>query len=144
MRIALSVSEKEKAKGTGSPYFKAMVAAGTRPQELALITAADRNARKEAFDGVLFAGGEDVDPQLYDEKKKYENVQVNRARDDFELALLDRAGPSDRRPGCSLSASRSSLPRRALRGPRSCRRFAGLPNGKSKPACPIPCAWNGR
>ena len=91
MRIALPVSEKEKAKGTGSPYFKAMVAAGTRPQELALITAADRNARKEAFDGVLFAGGEDVDPQLYDEKKKYENVQVNRARDDFELALLDRA-----------------------------------------------------
>src|SRR5438046_10443423 len=31
MRVALSVSEKEKAKGAESPYFKAMGAAGVRP-----------------------------------------------------------------------------------------------------------------
>ena len=61
------------------------------------------------------------------------------------LALLDRAGSFDRRPSCFLSVSRPPpLPRRALRGPRFCRRFAGLPHGKSKPACPISYACNGR
>jgi putative glutamine amidotransferase len=92
MKIALSVSEKEKAKGAGSPYFKAMLAAGAKAEELTLISAADaRRVRADDFDGVLFAGGEDVDPEFYGEEKKYENVAVNRARDEFEFKLLDRS-----------------------------------------------------
>ncbi|HEV2495452.1 MAG TPA: gamma-glutamyl-gamma-aminobutyrate hydrolase family protein [Terriglobia bacterium] len=92
MKIALSVSEKEKAKGTESPYFKAMLAAGAKTVELALVSAADaRRVRADDFDGVLFAGGEDVDPEFYGEEKKHESVQVDRARDEFELKLLDRA-----------------------------------------------------
>ncbi len=92
MKIAISVSEKEKAKGPDSPYFKALVAAGARPEEVELLTASDsRRVRTEDFDGILFAGGEDVDPALYGEEKKYDNVHVNRARDDFEFSLLDRA-----------------------------------------------------
>src|SRR5579863_4799641 len=92
MKIALSVSEKEKAKGTESPYFKAMLAAGARADELALISAADaRSVHADDFDGVLFAGGEDVDPKLYGEEKRYQNVQVNRVRDEFEFKLLDRS-----------------------------------------------------
>ena len=92
MRIAISVSEKEKAKGAQSKYFQALVAAGARPEELELLTAADsKRLREEGLDGILFAGGEDVDPALYNEANKYPNVTVNPARDKFELALLDRS-----------------------------------------------------
>lgn len=92
MRIAISVSRKEKAEGTRSPYFQALVVAGAQPGDLELLSAADRGrARAEAYDGILFAGGEDVDPSLYEEEKKYDSVHTDRARDDFELALLDSA-----------------------------------------------------
>lgn len=89
MKIVLSVSEKEKAKGSESPYFKALVAGGARPEEIHIVTAADK-ARVLEFDGILFTGGEDVDPALYEESVEHDNVKVNRARDDFEMALLDR------------------------------------------------------
>ena len=91
MRVALSVSEKEKAKGAESPYFRAMGAAGVRPAEIELVSASDAPTRAEDFDGILFAGGEDVDPAYYEEERKYENVHVDRSRDEFELALLERA-----------------------------------------------------
>jgi gamma-glutamyl-gamma-aminobutyrate hydrolase PuuD len=92
MKILISVSDKEKAQGSNSPYFKAMIAAGARREELELVAAADApRALEEDCSGVLFAGGEDVDPELYDERKKYDSVRINRKRDEFELALLDRA-----------------------------------------------------
>ena len=92
MRIALSVSEKDKAKGRESPYVRALVAAGAEEEELEFVTAADAaRIRARDFDGILFAGGEDVDPALYGEAKKYESVQVNRRRDEFERILLERA-----------------------------------------------------
>ena len=92
MRIALSVSEKEKAKGKESPYFKAMLAAGAKPGEIELVSASDAGRiRVQSFDGVLFAGGEDVDPAFYGEEKKHDSVQVDRRRDEFELKLLERA-----------------------------------------------------
>lgn len=92
MMIALSVSEKEKAKGEESAYFRGLLAAGARPEELELVAAADaKRVRVEDYDGILFAGGEDVDPSFYEEKTRYESVHVNRARDEFEFALLDRA-----------------------------------------------------
>jgi len=92
MKIAISVSEKEKANGGQSPYFRALVAAGAKPDELCLVSASDSpDFRIEDCDGALFAGGEDVDPAFYQEKKKYNSVHVNRARDEFEFANLDRA-----------------------------------------------------
>ncbi len=92
MKIAISVSEKEKAKGKDSPYFKAMTAAGAKSEELELISAGDsKRGRAEDFDGILFTGGADVDPALYDEPKKYPSVTVERARDEFELGLLGRS-----------------------------------------------------
>jgi putative glutamine amidotransferase len=92
MKIAISVSEKEKAKGKESPYFQALVAAGARGEELELISAADAGrVRAEDLDGILFAGGEDVDPSFYDEPRKYPSVRTSRVRDEFELALLDAA-----------------------------------------------------
>ncbi len=92
MKIAISVSAKEKAKGAGSPYFKALVAAGARPEELVLLGPHDAaRFRVEDYDGVLLAGGEDVDPTRYGEKKQYDTVKVDRNRDLFEFGLIDRA-----------------------------------------------------
>jgi putative glutamine amidotransferase len=92
MRIALSVSDKEKTKGTSSPYFRALLAVGAAPEELALVTAADaRRVRAGDLDGILFAGGGDLAPALYGEREKYANLRVDRARDEFELALLEAA-----------------------------------------------------
>ena len=92
MKIAISVSEKEKVKGQNSPYLRAMLAAGGKADELELISASDAlRVRVEDFDGVLFAGGEDVDPELYGELKRHGSVRASRARDEFEFSLLDRA-----------------------------------------------------
>jgi putative glutamine amidotransferase len=94
MKIAVSVADKEIVKGRDSSYFKALVMAGARPEEIHLITPGAPNFHAEVYDGILLAGGEDVDPALYEEEKKYDNVKVNRKRDDFELKLLDQARDS--------------------------------------------------
>src|SRR5215472_3210613 len=92
MRIVLSVSDKEKAKGSSSPYVRALVASGARQDELELLAADDDSRlRTVDFDGVLFAGGEDVDPVFYGEEKKYDSVDVNYDRDQFEMKLLEHA-----------------------------------------------------
>jgi putative glutamine amidotransferase len=91
MKIALSIPEKEKAKGPESPYFKALVAAGAGPDEIEMVMPPGNGLPSSGdFDGILLAGGEDVDPELYGERKKYDNIKTNRGRDDFEIALLDR------------------------------------------------------
>jgi len=92
MRIAVSVGEKEKARGAESPYFRALLAAGAEESELELVSAADAHTvRARDYDGILFTGGEDVDPSFYGEAKQHENVHDYRPRDEFEFALLDRA-----------------------------------------------------
>jgi putative glutamine amidotransferase len=92
MRIAVSVAEKEKTKGEGSPYFQALLAAGAQVDEIALVDAADAShVRAEDFDGILFTGGEDVDPSFYGEEKQHENVHAHPPRDEFEFALLEAA-----------------------------------------------------
>ena len=92
MRIAVSVSEKEKAKGAESPYFQALLAAGAEESEIELVSAADApRVRAEDYDGILFTGGEDVDPSFYGEEKQHENVHDHRPRDEFEFSLLERA-----------------------------------------------------
>lgn len=90
MKIALSVSGKEKKRGTDSPYYQALVAVGAQPGELELLTAADAaRVRTEPYDGVLFAGGGDIDPAFYGDQKRYEDVKPDRARDEFEFGLLE-------------------------------------------------------
>jgi len=92
VRIAVSVAEMEKAKGTESPYFQALLAAGALGSEIALVSASDApRVRAEDYDGILFAGGEDVDPSFYGEQKRHENVDDHRPRDEFEFSLLERA-----------------------------------------------------
>lgn len=92
MKIAVSVSDKEKTKGPKSAYFRALVTAGAGEDELKLVGAADAGRVGAGdFDGVLFTGGEDIDPGFYGEQKKYESVHVNRDRDQFEMKLLESA-----------------------------------------------------
>jgi putative glutamine amidotransferase len=92
MRIAVSVSEKEKSRGAESPYFQALLAAGAERNEIALVSAADApRARAKDFDGILFTGGEDVDPSFYGEAKQHDNVHDHRPRDEFEFSLLEGA-----------------------------------------------------
>jgi putative glutamine amidotransferase len=92
MKIAISVSVKEKAKGEKSPYFQALCAAGLAAKEIVMICPTDRaRAKAENLDGVVFAGGEDVAPALYDENRRYTTVRSDRERDEFELALLEAA-----------------------------------------------------
>ena len=92
MRVALSVSDAEARKGTGSRYFCALREVCESSDQVEMIspsTAGD--FRVDDFDGILFAGGADVDPMFYGEHRKYDNVQVDRGRDDFELEVLRRA-----------------------------------------------------
>jgi len=92
MRIAVSVGEKEKAKGAASPYYQALVTVGVKEGEIALVSAADAGRVRAAdFDGILFTGGEDVDPSFYGEQRRYDNVHDHRPRDEFEFALLEGA-----------------------------------------------------
>lgn len=92
MRIALSLSEKDHAKGEQSPYYRALLAAGAGTEEITMLTSREAGrVRAQDFDGIVFAGGEDVDPSLYGETKKYGSVKVNRARDEFEQSLLHGA-----------------------------------------------------
>ncbi|HEX5410440.1 MAG TPA: gamma-glutamyl-gamma-aminobutyrate hydrolase family protein [Terriglobia bacterium] len=91
MKIAISIPEKEKAKGQESLYFKALVSAGARPDEIQMIMPPGNGLPSSGdFDGILLAGGEDVDPELYADHVKYDGVKINRARDDFEMALLQK------------------------------------------------------
>ncbi len=92
MRIAVSLSERDRAKGEQSPYYRALLGAGAAPEEIVMLSAQDAGRlRAQDFDGVLFAGGEDVDPAFYGEEKKYDSVKVNRTRDEFEQRLLHAA-----------------------------------------------------
>ncbi len=92
MRIALSVAEKEKARGPESPYFQALLEVGVKADEIELVSASDAGrVHAEGYDGILFTGGEDVNPSLYGEAKHHDSVHDHPARDEFEFALLDLA-----------------------------------------------------
>jgi putative glutamine amidotransferase len=45
----------------------------------------------EVIDGLLISGGNDVDPQFYNEKKKAKNLNLTHERDLFEIALVRKA-----------------------------------------------------
>lgn len=92
IRIALSVAEKEKVKGPESPYYQALMAVGVKANEIDIVSVPDGGRlHAEDYDGILFTGGEDVNPSLYGEFKRHESVHTHPARDEFEIALLDHA-----------------------------------------------------
>lgn len=71
-------------------YFDAILYAGGIPVFLPHTGGAEDAERFLSFcDGVLFAGGDDVDPKFYGEEVKFDNVETTPARDEFELALAE-------------------------------------------------------
>ncbi len=68
-------------------YADRIRAAGGEPVEAAL-AAWDPAAPATAYGGLLLTGGVDIDPAVYGEPRSERVTEVNRARDDFELALL--------------------------------------------------------
>ena len=93
MKIMISVSDKEKDKRAQSPYYKALLAVWVKPEELEMLSPSHSSVPDvRDYDGVLFAGGKDINPKYYQEAVKYPNlVQIDEKRDAFEFELFDRA-----------------------------------------------------
>ena len=75
---------------TPSAYVEAVVSAGGRPL---IIPPVEEGVDEtlDALDGVIFSGGEDLDPAHYGAKRHPETTGVDEARDRAELALLKAA-----------------------------------------------------
>ncbi|MBA3842676.1 MAG: gamma-glutamyl-gamma-aminobutyrate hydrolase family protein [Actinobacteria bacterium] len=70
-------------------YVRAITSAGGTP--LLVPPGADTAATLDVIDGLVFTGGSDLDPALYDQPPHPETNGVVRERDDFELALMRTA-----------------------------------------------------
>ena len=71
-------------------YFDAIENAGGIPVFMPHTGGADDAEKFLSFcDGVLFAGGDDVDPKFYGEEIKFDSVETTPERDVFELALAE-------------------------------------------------------
>ena len=70
-------------------YHDAIWTAGGVPLTLSYTTDKDRLAEYiEMCDGFLFSGGMDLNPALYGEEIKFDNVEIDTPRDDFESAIF--------------------------------------------------------
>jgi putative glutamine amidotransferase len=80
----------EKAALVPAAYVQALERAGGRP---VLIPPSEHGVEEtlEAVDGLLFSGGSDLDPDLYDQEPHDETLGVVPERDRAELALLEAA-----------------------------------------------------
>lgn len=70
-------------------YVRSVAAAGGAP--LLVPPGAPVDETLAVVDGLVFSGGSDLDPELYDEVAHPETNGVVRERDDFELALMQAA-----------------------------------------------------
>jgi putative glutamine amidotransferase len=78
-------------------YVERVVEAGGRPLVLPTVEPGEARAWLDVVDGVLLSGGDDVDPALYGEERRPEVEGIDRARDEFEIALA-RAADAERTP----------------------------------------------
>lgn len=70
-------------------YAEAVMEAGGIPVFLPHTEEPDKLFEYTAMlDGIIFAGGADVDPKYYGEEKQFDSVEVTESRDAFELALF--------------------------------------------------------
>ncbi|HIX12683.1 MAG TPA: gamma-glutamyl-gamma-aminobutyrate hydrolase family protein [Candidatus Anaerofilum faecale] len=78
----------------GQDYVNAVAAAGGMPLLAPITPSFDRGAAEDWMalaDGLLLAGGEDVDPALYGQEPHPKTSAICRGRDDAELILLHLA-----------------------------------------------------
>ncbi|MFI5197390.1 MAG: gamma-glutamyl-gamma-aminobutyrate hydrolase family protein [Thermoanaerobaculia bacterium] len=77
------------AKQPNETYRGALLAAGALPEELVVVTPGDPDPG--AFDGLLLAGGADVDPALYGEAPATPTLELHSERDALDFALCTAA-----------------------------------------------------
>jgi len=70
-------------------YVQSVARAGGAP--LLVPPAAAVNETLDVVDGLVFSGGSDLDPELYNDAAHPETTGVVRERDDFELTLMQAA-----------------------------------------------------
>src|SRR6476646_2739260 len=68
-----------------------VLAAGAVPVLLPVVPAEHAELQLRGLDGLVLAGGQDVDPTTYGRAPAAEGAWVHRGRDDHELALLAAA-----------------------------------------------------
>jgi putative glutamine amidotransferase len=72
-------------------YIRAVERAGGAPVVVPPVPPASAMAFIESFDGLVFTGGRDMDPALYDQQRHEESDEPDHRRDRFELALMRAA-----------------------------------------------------
>ena len=72
-------------------YIRAVERAGGAPLIVPPVPPASVSAFVEALDGMVFTGGRDMDPSLYDQERHEESDEPDHRRDRFELALMRAA-----------------------------------------------------
>ena len=77
------------AKQPNETYRGALLAAGALPEEVVVVCPGD--ADPGSFDGLLLAGGRDVDPARYGETPKTTALELHAERDSLDFALFSTA-----------------------------------------------------
>jgi putative glutamine amidotransferase len=72
-------------------YTRAVERGGGAPVMVPPVPPASVAAYIESFDGLVFSGGRDIDPSLYDQERLEASDEPDRRRDRFELALMRAA-----------------------------------------------------
>lgn len=87
--IGISPSVKDGFIRMRQNYAEAIIDAGGVPVFLPYSEDGQRLSEYASMlDGLLFAGGADLDPKYYGEETAFDSVEVTPARDSFELALF--------------------------------------------------------
>ena len=88
MRIALTLGS-DAPKVEENDYIRALVEAGFKSEEIVVLKPGETPEGR--FDGVVLAGGLDVEPALYGVEDPHPTVEVDPGRDTTELAVFDAA-----------------------------------------------------
>ncbi len=94
--ITLGNGSQPGVQALRSDYLASVERAGALPVALPALPAQDAALLLERLDGLLLSGGDDIDPALYGQRKHSKLRDVDRRRDDFELALVHEALRRDR------------------------------------------------
>ncbi len=107
-RIGITCSTMDAVEGKGvrrlhvpEPYVRRVEEAGGMAWILPTTDPARAQVYLDLLDGVVLIGGDDVDPSLYGAAPHPELGPVDRARDDFEVALV-RAAAAGRLPAFGI------------------------------------------
>lgn len=87
--LTVSIQTDEKKLFTPTSYPSAIIAAGGIPVLLNITRDPEQIAQyADLVDGVLFSGGDDVDPAAYGEAQHWSCGDISPMRDEFEMQLL--------------------------------------------------------